>query len=403
MKLNGGIISSRPSRRYRGAYLNGFWFDTGAPQPIERVLSGVTSGPQADKDAILTVRSPAVAVDDFSIPVVTYSRTREEGLALGSSNPAVAQVQGTRIEYVSNGSAVVTVSSPTRSVQVPVTFASRSGQIVRSFSSWVSGSAAHAATHAVDSRIAGKSPASALRIFTVQNHAQGVYQRNPDLWCGDLGHLTCISPWNSAGGATRAGTLISPRHVIFAAHYQLEVGSTVRFVKLNGEVVDRQVAAKLVHPAYSPHYPDLAVALLDSDVPTGIEWARILPAGWATRLPSIAQGNPSFRVASLTLDQEEKALVTDLYWLGARAHFIAPTDIQRLAFYEEKVGGDSGNPAFLILNGQFVLITVWTYGGAGSGTFISDQIAAINAMMAALGGGYQLTEADLTGFPNYPV
>ncbi|MEN9841224.1 MAG: hypothetical protein RL376_1024, partial [Verrucomicrobiota bacterium] len=71
------------------------------------------------------------------------------------------------------------------------------------------------------------------------------------------------------------------------------------------------------------------------------------------------------------------------------------------SFYEEKIGGDSGNPAFLIINGQLVLLTCWTYGGGGSGTSVHNQKAAINTLMTTLGGGYQLTPVDLSAFPSY--
>ena len=51
------------------------------------------------------------------------------------------------------------------------------------------------------------------RVFISQDHATSGYMRNEDLWCADL-DITCVSPWNSSGGHKKAGTLVTPRHVI---------------------------------------------------------------------------------------------------------------------------------------------------------------------------------------------
>ena len=78
--------------------------------------------------------------------------------------------------------------------------------------------------------------------------------------------------------------------------------------------------------------------------------------------------------------------------------FKAPVDPTRSMCYADKASGDSGQPAFIILDGQLVLVTVLTYGGAGSGCFIPAYLNQINSVMAALGGGYSLTQVDLSAF-----
>ena len=64
--------------------------------------------------------------------------------------------------------------------------------------------------------------------------------------------------------------------------------------------------------------------------------------------------------------------------------------------------GDSGNPMFIIINNQPVLLTVWTTGVSGSGTSVTAFKDDINYMMNSLGGGYQLDEIDLSGFTKLP-
>ena len=54
----------------------------------------------------------------------------------------------------------------------------------------------------------------------------------------------------------------------------------------------------------------------------------------------------------------------------------------------------------MIINNTAVLLTQWTFGGAGQGDEDAYYAPAINAAMTSLGGGYQLTEIDLTAFPD---
>jgi hypothetical protein len=354
-----------------------------------------------DRDANLA-RTTGLRVTDYQMSLESLGGLGSFPIAWTSSHPTVATVDAYGyVSYVSDGAAVITATTAGQSVSVLIALAGASGFTTDDLVSYVAGSLAAAATEAVDSRLAGKSPSTALQIFTTQDHAGGVYVRNAACWAADL-DLTCISPWNSVDGPRRAGTLISLRHVLFAAHYPAVKGMTMRFVAPDNAVVTRTVSEVLTHPSYIPYFPDIQIGLLDSDVPADIGFARVLPPTWEVNLParSIARSLPC-----LCLDQEEKALVSDLASIFSDySVFTAPFRINseiREGFHESKVGGDSGNPAFIILGGQLVLLTVWTYGGAGRGTSISPQIAAINAMMTALGGGYQLTEVDLSGFPTY--
>lgn len=55
----------------------------------------------------------------------------------------------------------------------------------------------------------------------------------------------------------------------------------------------------------------------------------------------------------------------------------------------------------MIVNNAMVLLCTWYGGGGGSGPFITHHRAAINAAMSTLGGGYTLTDADLSAFTTY--
>jgi hypothetical protein len=401
--LNGGTITPAPTRRYTGAPLHPFWFDTAAPVPSWRQTAGDATTQQTVSDSLIQNFTPATLVRDWSIPVVASPRSETQAITITSSDLAVATIEGATARYAGDGTATITVSSDVRSVPFTLSFASQGGQTTAQLINYVAGSAARHASDAVDTRLAGKSASTALRVFTTQDHAAGVYVRNPSCWAADI-DLTCVSPWNSTGANTRAGVLVSPRHVLFAAHYPIAAGAIIRFVTANNAVVTRTVTATLTFPGYSPYHPDFALGVLDSDVPASIGFAKVLPANYATKFPGAAAWG---KVASVCFDQEEKALVQD--WAGKYiantgldyCAFNAPTDAKRAEFFENKISGDSGNPAFLIVNGELVFLTALTFGGAGSGTELPPRIAQLNTMMTTLGGGYQLTEIDLSSFPTY--
>ncbi|XP_033753723.1 uncharacterized protein LOC117337050 [Pecten maximus] len=260
--------------------------------------------------------------------------------------------------------------------------------------------------HGVDDRLkrsemAGITANASKPIFSKQDHTHKIYQRNPDCWAYDL-DLTPISPWNSYGKTRKAGTLLSPRHAVWARHYSIRVNSTLRFVDRHNNVVDRTVIkTRALYTNTSAHQSflhghDMVVGLLDSDVPASISFAKVLPRNFTVLRPHMEM----VRLPVFSTDFEEKALVADFsYMSGNMASLTEPiTTSTRHKYYERKIVGDSGNPSFFIIDNQLLFLFVFTYGGAGSGTSIQYNFDEINSIMAHLGGGYQLTEIDLSHF-----
>jgi len=142
------------------------------------------------------------------------------------------------------------------------------------------------------------------------------------------------------------------------------------------------------------------VYTLDSDLPATITPCKVAPANIGSYLVNNFQNRPP----ALGLDQEEKALAIDYSGGGS---FLFPANADRLVFSESKISGDSGNPAFLIADGNLVLITVWTYGGAGSGTPVASNLTKINEMIlaadaqAGVSTDYTVTPADFSAYPNF--
>ena len=268
------------------------------------------------------------------------------------------------------------------------------------------GSARVAATQAVDTNLVGRTG----DIFTTLDHLSNSYVRSRTCWAGDF-DLSSVAVYNSVGmelstnsccpwerATRRAGTLISPRHVVYANHYPIALGAKFRFVAKNNTVVTRTL-----YDSIRVGDTDLRLGVLDSNVPANlIHYAKVLPADFARYFPTSLNDIPT-----LGFNQVEQALVTDIRSLSPSATnatwitFSAPADATRKQFYQDKISGDSGQPAFLIVNGELVLLTVWSGGGPGSGCFITHYTAEINSAMASLGGGYRLTPVDLRGFRTY--
>lgn len=306
----------------------------------------------------------------------------------------------------SAGAGTVTLTGGGRTTSFDVTAKTvPSGSTTKNHGSFVPSYLSHHCEEAVNSRIQGATT-EMLPIFLNydSSNSSGNYTRNPDCWIYDLRQAaTCISPWNSRGGKNRAGTLLTPRHVGQVAHssYYNRVGDTIRFVTADNTTITRTVVGVKVHPNYAPYFPDIVLLLLDSDLPSSITPCKVLPANYANYFPTgVAQ------IATLGLDQEEKALVTDLSSLSSTsASFRYPNLPYEQILYENKILGDSGNPAFLIINNEFACLTFWTFGGAGSGTFLTPQIQAMNQMImdldtaAGIDTGYTIQTVNLSSFP----
>jgi hypothetical protein len=364
--------------------------------PQVRTLSSASSSSTMQKDVEYVVYSGATTITDYRVNIRFFEPNYNSDIIIMSNNSGVILSPNSLglASGVSAGSTTLLATSNnffnSKSVNIVINSGVASSGIIR----YTAGSLAKNTTDAIDIRISGvTASASTKLIFSTQNHTTSTYVRNTGCWASDL-NLTPISPWNSTGGATRAGALISPRHIIFAAHYQIEVGATIRFIDQNNNVITRTMTNKLTHPAYRPYYPDITIGVLNSDVPASIGYAKILPQNWANYLPSLSSNN---RVPCLYLDQEEKALIIDLISIGDFALFASPSVSSRLAFYEKVTWGDSGNPFFLIINNELVILSVVTYDN-GSGTSIIRHKNIINSMMNTLGGGYTLSEIDLSSF-----
>lgn len=253
--------------------------------------------------------------------------------------------------------------------------------------SWREGSLAKHSSDEVDALMAGGGD---KEIYTTQNHAAGIYVRNPNCWAAGT-NLTCASPWNSRGGRLRAGTAVSPDCIVLASHYGLLVGDVVRFVTLDNTVVERAIISRLKIGT-----SDMLIARLDSPLPDSITPAKLLPAAIADYLPSLNYSMP-IGVPCVVLDQEEKALCSEVSNIGGvSVGFRAPSDPTRSQYYEEIIDGDSGNPSFFAGAEVSYLVGAWQY--SASAPFADFE--RVSGAIATL-GGIAPELANLSSFPTY--
>jgi len=288
-------------------------------------------------------------------------------------------------------------------------------------------------------RIQGKDPATAMPLFI--DAEQGwtgrwyrppehelrhqAYERtvirNPDAWAADV-DMTSLSVWNSTELNRRGGVAITPRHLVFAAHYRIATGATVVFLDQNSQPVTRTIARQ-VQPVALRQYPDqgpadhdISLAELDEDLPATITPARLLPLNWRAYLP-----DPVLFLPVMAVDQEKIAQIAYLEafrsglghdeftvrnwsettrWLHGRARSLWPEEAEDIRFPDPpflpfagvRRDKDSGHPAFLIHGRVPTLLLTWMV--PITGPVYGRYIDAINAQLAEWESPHRVQTAD---------
>ena len=226
------------------------------------------------------------------------------------------------------------------------------------------------------------------------------WPRNNNCWARSLdltGYATCIVPLGGVGG----GTLITKKHVLLANHVPYSPTPFMIFFVNNNNVslIYNVVKTKRVGNT------DILIGELDREVDPSLKVYNILPSNY---LKYFDKNN---KCPVLHSDQERKALIAE-YGVIENVNgdscltITPPTDSNRLEYYEQVIGGDSGNPVFTIINNEPVLIGGWYmkwYNGAGLATLLPNYISDINNTLTTLSSGYKVNEFDLSAFKNFVV
>ena len=203
---------------------------------------------------------------------------------------------------------------------------------------------------------------------------------------------TCIGYSNGLAGQGLF-SMVSPRHYLFAAHMHPE-GQLAAFLDTNNIVYWRRTLQR------TNISNDTAVGILNEDLPPSVGCLPLLPANFTNYLPTISA------VQGIGMNQDLR-LFGEPMVLG---NPFVTWHSQNIALFGLGVdwnttirGGDSSNPALLLISNQLVLVSHNYF--VNGGPNYAWQLDAINRGMHELsthngvGSDYQLTVFSLTNWP----
>jgi transcriptional regulator of met regulon len=217
-------------------------------------------------------------------------------------------------------------------------------------------------------------------IYQADAYATTNFIRNANCWVSGI-DFTCASPWNSAGKNYYAGTLVTPRHILYAAHFVAPTGTAFRWIDSTNGIHDRVLLKnKGLHD-------DIALGLLSSELPAGIEPAKLMQPSdiGCFRGHADMPNDPGFRL--VVFDLSERAYIANCRIDNAGSSFSVHEDIRQEpgVFGREKaIGGDSGNPIFLVVGTNTILFSTQSSANAGPG--LANHFDEIVAGIAEMGG-----------------
>ena len=229
-------------------------------------------------------------------------------------------------------------------------------------------------------------------------------QRNYQFFASSV-DLSSVSVWNSAGLTQRCATVISPHHIVGAAHWQVPKNYSVYFLGNDGIVYSNKV---IDARSYEYHYwnspantRDIAVGILDTPLPPSICPVLFLPSniveyvGTGEDLPvlSISQD----RIAFI---RETGSTIATIY-PNVSISYHSPKLGVRSQFEGVVRNGDSSCPNFLIINNQPILLGCHLFAGSAPSTLSTKPI--IQSLMNELSDAksrprYSLRELDISTY-----
>lgn len=378
----------------------------------DNIISRGTTGTVTVGDASVTQSTTSIVDHEFDISVNIPLNARSQSYTLNNLTSSIISISGNSATRISDGLAEVNVNTALGNRLGTFSVSRQSPTTTNVFNNFIAGSLAKAISDTIDASISGKTqgdpyyfpgvswpPATAVTgtnqsLFSTWNPSTQSITRNSGLFVSSI-DWSCLAASYANGGGF-GGTLISPRHFITANHNLLNGNAigTLQFVDSSNNVRSATVSSgSFVNIAGT----DITVVKLNADVPSGINFAKVLPANFRTKLPNIQYGIPC-----IMGDQFKTFRIGEWNNVASPGNFAfigTPKVSGRIPWYNTPVGGDSSSPSFLIISGAPVVLTCWST-ASGGGNY-ADYITEINAAMTTLGGGYQLTTVDLSGFTSF--
>jgi hypothetical protein len=246
-------------------------------------------------------------------------------------------------------------------------------------------------------------PGADRRLFSGFVQATFSWVRNPASWVRVFNWTGVAAGINGLGGVG-GGTLISRRHVLFANHVPYP---NRPFDIFFANKDSRTFTYKVVN-IQQVGDTDIAIGTLDRDVDASLNVYRVLPDNWAQYIANKTQNfnvmgvtgtSYAFVLPVLYSGQDKKvstADVTNINMVGRAGVSIPAFEVAR-AFGDGLRGGDSGNPIFVVLGDELVLLGAWHTSADGDDSvgrfpWLLSQKPAIEKIM-----GMKLQVADMSG------
>lgn len=400
-----------------------FWFNTEAVKEDYVVTEATTTSVVEDDKNITRYTGASVmqrslieaSVDyvlendsleyTYTVPDTSNTQVSSEGL-VSVTSPSQSESVDVTVNATLGGKTI----TRTQSVTLDYTQTTNTDVI----SGAVSGSAREALTDVIHTAVASSSASSPTPVYSTRDFDNGVFARSSDFLLSNTHTeaITCASPWNSQQGQFRAGTAITPRHVLVAAHYTITQGNTIKFVTADNVVIERTVVGKRSLSINA----DIDLLILDSDLPTTITPCKLFPSNFEDYLPagSSSTSYAATGIPLLTINARgERASVRELLRIipsgqtdAATVQIKVPSETSDLyPFYESTISGDSGSPVFSVIGTELWLMNLWW--SAGSGTLVSSVLSDINNTITLLDSdlgvstGYAATEGDLSVYTQF--
>ena len=189
----------------------------------------------------------------------------------------------------------------------------------------------------------------------------------------------------------QAGTAITPRHIVLAAHYPIKKGKILTFHDRSGKAHTRTIQRRIsLRKGENESRADITVALLDRPLPPEIKSYRLLP-------PRSDYGHTLPGCPALVTEQQRRLFIHQVSRQAGRIIAFKKNPNYPEKLYKGLIKGDSGNPSFLLVGGEPVLIETHTGGGGGAGPFYSEPkvFAALEAAVAELDPSYRIKTVPL--------
>lgn len=272
----------------------------------------------------------------------------------------------------------------------------------------------------VSALVSSKTPGAATQqLWTISSN-------NIDAPAGAMnaGNFAAAFNWNACSMLTSGRSqdqhpliLISDRHAVTANHTAPAIGSKAVYKRPDGSYQTVTITKSDLVSGQ-----DLRLVCFDAAV-TGITPYELPPVGWvAAKVPS-ALSSPAPYMPNCQLPALVKGMhdqngawksyvgvfgMSEINYVPSRSCKISPLPSQHTALSgwapKAFIGGDSGSPIFLPVNGELVLIGVVAQSnGIFSRLYGSDVESILSGMMTAqAGSAYAPTYADFSGFTTYP-